>query len=104
MAKTSAVLPLITPPAPPPTDLLLPPDLKPSRQALNNAVQVPISAWMDPKHAHRVVTRHEMMSLLKAFLTPLQDAAASHRAALVRLSRPPWHVRLWRWLLRRPGT
>lgn len=84
-----------SPPTMPRGDLA--PDIKPHLRHLDAAVGVPFGAWASREHAHRVVLRHETLSLLKAFVEPLQDELARQRAMIGQLRRP-WYVKLWHWL------
>lgn len=61
-----------------------PPDLKPSRSKVDEATGVAFSEWCKPENAHRVVTRHEFLGLLRTFVGPLQDESARLHAALYR--------------------
>lgn len=77
---------------------------KATAEEASEALGVPLSAWVDTKNSHRVVTRAELLSLLRVTLGPLDQELARQHAVLVRHQRwlpGYWVQRALAWL-RRP--
>ncbi len=73
------------------------PDVKPNLRHLSMAAGVPFEEWAKRDNAHRAVLRQEMLSVLKVFIGPLQDALLVQHRLITELRRP-WYEKLWHWL------